>query len=259
MVSTGNGGAPSKPAPGNDTARNLRRVDRAPHGAGRRHAQADRLLRALRRLDSTQGRRLRLRRRHRPAGEYFGTASLPHLAVAVGKEGYVYLLEPRQPRRLPAGQRRRRQGRPAHRPATAACGRAPACGRATAADVYIPTASAGNSAGGSSGFLRVYKYGVNGEGKPTLSLQATSSDSWGFGTGAPIITSEGTTVGLGARLVGVDAERHGRRRAAARVRPGARQRQAGAALERGDRHRLEVRHAGRRRGTNSSSATAKAR
>ena len=35
--------------------------------------------------------------------------------------------------------------------------------------VYIPTASSGNSAGGSSGFLDVYKYGLSGT-RPAVAL-----------------------------------------------------------------------------------------
>ena len=61
--------------------------------------------------------------------------------------------------------------------------------------VYIPTASGGNSASGSAGNLRVYKYGLSGAGKPTLSLRATSKDAFGFTTSAPVITSEGTSPG----------------------------------------------------------------
>ncbi len=126
--------------------------------------------------------------------EYFGTLSARHLAVAVGKDGYVYLLNREELGGYLQGpgngdkvvQRIGPNGGVWSRP-----GVWPGNG----GWVYIPTASAGNSAGGSSGFLRVYQYGVNGEGKPTLSLQATSSDSWGFGTGAPVITSEGTTSG----------------------------------------------------------------
>jgi hypothetical protein len=126
--------------------------------------------------------------------EYFGTPSARHLAVAVGKDGYVYLLNREDLGGYLQGpgngdkvvQRIGPNGGVWSRP-----GVWPGNG----GWVYIPTASAGNSAGGSSGFLRVYQYGVNGAGMPTLSLQATSSDSWGFGTGAPVITSEGTTSG----------------------------------------------------------------
>ena len=191
------------------------------HVQAERRTETDRLLRALRRAaNSTQndadfasGGITGLN------SQYFGTPSMPHLAVAVGKDGYVYLLNREELGGYKQGsgggdkvvQRLGPNGGVWSRP-----GVWPGNG----GWVYIPTASAGNAAGGSSGFLRVYQYGVNGEGKPTLSLQATSSDAWGFGTGAPIITSEGTTVGLRARVDRVDAERRRRRRAAARLRPG---------------------------------------
>ena len=127
-------------------------------------------------------------------GEYFGTPSAPHLAVAVGKDGYVYLLNRDELGGFMQGtgggdkvvQRIGPYGGVWSRP-----GVWPGNG----GWVYVPTASAGNSAGGSSGFLRAYQYGVSGSGQPTLSLQATSSDAFGFGTGAPVITSEGTTSG----------------------------------------------------------------
>ena len=61
--------------------------------------------------------------------------------------------------------------------------------------VYIPTASAGTSAGGSAGNLRVYQYGISGSGSPTLSLQGTSAEAFGFSSSAPVITSDGTTPG----------------------------------------------------------------
>jgi len=126
--------------------------------------------------------------------EYFGTPSAPHLAVAVGKDGYVYLLNRDELGGFMQGtgggdkvvQRIGPYGGVWSRP-----GVWPGNG----GWVYIPTASAGNSAGGSSGYLRVYQYGVSGSGQPTLSLQATSSDAFGFGTGAPVITSEGATSG----------------------------------------------------------------
>ncbi len=126
--------------------------------------------------------------------EYFGTATIPHLAVAVGKQGYVYLLNRDSLGGIgqgPSGsdnvvQRIGPYGGVWSRP-----GVWPGDG----GWVYIPTASGGESASGSAGNLRVYSYGLSGTGTPTLSLQATSSDAFGFGTGAPVITSDGTTSG----------------------------------------------------------------
>jgi Abnormal spindle-like microcephaly-assoc'd, ASPM-SPD-2-Hydin/PQQ-like domain len=126
--------------------------------------------------------------------EYFGTASLPHLAVAVGKDGYVYLLNRDNLGGIgegPSGsddvvQRIGSYGGVWSRPAV---------WPGEGGWIYIPTASGGTSASGSSGNLRVYKYGLSGTGSPTLSLAATSSDAFGFSSSAPVITSEGTTAG----------------------------------------------------------------
>src|SRR6185437_11162426 len=117
-----------------------------------------------------------------------------HLAVAVGKDGYVYLLNRDNLGGIGEGpgegddvvQRIGPNGGVWSRP-----GVWPGQG----GWVYIPTASNGRSAGGGSGKLDVYKYGVSGSGQPTLSLAGESSDAFGFGSGAPVITSSGTTAG----------------------------------------------------------------
>ena len=49
------------------------------------------------------------------------------------------------------------------------------------------------SAGG--GFLRALSYGVNGEGLPQLTSAATSPESFGYTSGSPLVTSNGTTAG----------------------------------------------------------------
>jgi phosphodiesterase/alkaline phosphatase D-like protein len=126
--------------------------------------------------------------------EYFGTPSIPSLAVAVGKDGYVYLLNRENLGGIGEGpggsddvvQRIGPYGGVWSRP-----GVWPGEG----GWVYIPTASNGTSASGSSGNLQVYQYGVSGTGSPTLSLQGTSKEAFGFSSSAPVITSEGTTPG----------------------------------------------------------------
>ena len=125
---------------------------------------------------------------------WFGTGSVPHLAVAVGKDGYVYLLNRDSLGGIGEGpgegdkvvQRIGPNGGVWSRP-----GVWPGQG----GWVYIPTASNGKSAGGSAGKLDVYKYGLSGGGQPTLALAGESSDSFGFGSGAPVITSSGTSAG----------------------------------------------------------------
>ncbi len=61
--------------------------------------------------------------------------------------------------------------------------------------VYVPTASSGNSASGNLGNLHVFQYGIDGGGKPTLSLVASSTDAFGFTSGTPIVTSDETLSG----------------------------------------------------------------
>jgi hypothetical protein len=49
------------------------------------------------------------------------------------------------------------------------------------------------SAGG--GNLQALSYGLNGKGEPALSAVATSSESFGYTSGSPLVTSSGTTAG----------------------------------------------------------------
>jgi hypothetical protein len=195
LLSTGNGGAPTTPTPGKTPPSNLG------ESIVRLQVQSDGSLKATDFFapfdassldgwdaDFASGGVTGL------PGEYFGTATIPHLAVAVGKDGYVYLLNRDNLGGIAQGpsgsdnvvQRIGPYGGVWSRP-----GVWPGEG----GWVYIPTASGGNSPSGSAGNLRVYRYGLSGTGSPTLSLQATSAEEFGFGTGAPVITSEGTTSG----------------------------------------------------------------
>ena len=195
MVSTGNTGAPSSPTPGktppNTFGESIVRLVVQPNGELKPtdfFAPFDAQSLDQNDADFASGGITGLN------DEYFGTPSVPHLAVAVGKDGYVYLLNREELGGYLQGPGNGDKVVQRIGPYGGVWSR-PGVWPGNGGWVYIPTASAGNSAGGSSGYLRVYQYGVNGEGKPTLSLQATSSDSWGFGTGAPVITSEGTTSG----------------------------------------------------------------
>ncbi len=136
--------------------------------------------------------------------EYFGTPSLPHLAVADGKQGYLYLLNRDSLGGVSQGlggsdnviQRLGPRGGVWSRP-----GVWPGEG----GYVYIPTSS-GSSAGGN---LDVYKYGVSGSGTPSLSLAGSSEDPFGWGSGAPVITSDGTTPGTALVWIVWEANRTG--------------------------------------------------
>ena len=45
------------------------------------------------------------------------------------------------------------------------------------------------------GFLRAFKYGVNGAGLPVLTSAGTSASTFGYTSGSPVVTSTGTTSG----------------------------------------------------------------
>ncbi len=188
---TGNGGSPSTPGPG----------AQPPSSFGESvvnlHVQADGTLQPVdyftpfdaASLDSTDGDFGAGAIVGLP-GAYFGTAALPHLAVAVGKEGYVYLLN----RDALGGYDNGSGGGDAVvqrlGPRGGVWGRAgvwPGDG----GYVYVTT-STGSSSGGS---LDSYKYGVSGTGQPSLAFVGTSTDAFGFGSGPAVLTSDGTTSG----------------------------------------------------------------
>jgi iron transport multicopper oxidase len=191
LFSTGNGGAPSKPAAGNTPPANLG------ESVVRVRVQSDGSLKPVDFFAPFNAPELDGFDADFASGgvtglpsEYFGTPSVPNLAVADGKQGYVYLLNRDSLGGVSQGpggsdnvvQRLGPRGGVWSRP-----GVWPGEG----GYVYIPTSS-GSSGGG---HLDVYKYGLSGTGLPSLSLAASSEDDFGWGSGAPVITSEGTTSG----------------------------------------------------------------
>ncbi|MCW2495620.1 choice-of-anchor D domain-containing protein [Jatrophihabitans sp.] len=121
----------------------------------------------------------------------FGTPSIPHLSVAVGKEGYVYLLD----RDNLGGTGTGPGGGDGSLDRLGPNGgvwSTPAAWPGDGGYVYIPTASGGPTGRGS---LITYQYGVSATGSPTLQKVATSDDGFAFGSSAPVITSDGTTSG----------------------------------------------------------------
>jgi iron transport multicopper oxidase len=126
---------------------------------------------------------------------YFGTAQFPHLMFVQGKDGYAYLLN----RDNLGGYRQGVGGGDAVvtriGPFGGVWGKAgvwPGDG----GYLYVVTS---NPTGGtdrvSSGNLLVYKYGLGTNGRPTITLAATSGDPFPFGSGSPVVTSNGTTSG----------------------------------------------------------------
>ena len=119
-----------------------------------------------------------------PAG--FGTAAHPHLLVQVGKDGRVYLLD------------RDNLGGTAQGAGGADASVGPPLGPYNG--VWGHPAFWGGDGGyvydvENAGFLRAFKYGVNGAGLPSLSSAATSPATFGYTSGSPVVTSTGTTSG----------------------------------------------------------------
>ncbi len=188
LLTTGNPGAPTTPTPGNAPPASLG------ESAVRLNVQPDGTLKPVDFFSPYNAHELDQKDLDFASGgltglndQFFGTATLPHLAVAVGKEGYVYLLNRDSLGGFQQGlggadnvvQRLGPYGGVWSRP-----GVWPGEG----GWIYIPSSYNG-------GALRVYKYGVSGTGQPSLSLQATSSDAFGFGSSAAVITSDETKAG----------------------------------------------------------------
>jgi outer membrane protein assembly factor BamB len=133
--------------------------------------------------------------------QYFGTPSVPNLIVQDGKQGNIYLLN----RDALGGMR---EGPGETDQVVQKLGPfggvwdGSAVWPGDGGYVYIPTVSAGGEEGGSEGSLLFLKYGVQG-GAPTLSRAAESAanEKFAFGSGSPIVTSNGTSSGSGVMWI----------------------------------------------------------
>lgn len=115
----------------------------------------------------------------------FGTTAHPRLIVQVGKDGRVFLLD-----RDHLGGRM--QGAGGTDGVLAMVG--PFNG------VWGHPAVYGGEGGyvytvENQGYLRALSYGVNGRGGPTLTSVGTSTGTFGYTSGSPVVTSDGTTPG----------------------------------------------------------------
>ena len=120
---------------------------------------------------------------------YFGTKSVPHLLVQSGKNQYVYLLNRDNLGGMgqgPGGTDNVLQRLGPYGGVWDGSAVWPGDG----GYVYIPSVELGGDT------LRAFKYETEGE-KPKLSLAAESEDGFRFGSGAPIVTSNGATNGTG--------------------------------------------------------------
>ncbi|MEY9909166.1 hypothetical protein ABIA35_005401 [Catenulispora sp. MAP12-49] len=124
----------------------------------------------------------------------FGTAKVPHLMVQIGKDGRLFLLNRDNLGGMQQGAPATAGGPPTDAvvqtigPLDGVWGH-PAVWGGDGGYVYV----VGNP--GSGGQLRAFKIGEDAAGNPTLTLAGTSSQPFPFGSGSPVITSEGTASG----------------------------------------------------------------
>ncbi len=126
--------------------------------------------------------------------DVMGTPSVPHLGVGAGKQGYVYLLNRDDLGGFQQGLAGSDRVVQRIGPVGGVWSRA-AVWPGGGGWVYLPTASPGNQASGSTGQLNVFSLGVDGAGLPTLALVAHADGPFGFGSSAPIVTSDGVSPG----------------------------------------------------------------
>jgi outer membrane protein assembly factor BamB len=119
--------------------------------------------------------------------EYFGTKTIPHLIVQIGKDGRIFLINADNMGGYRQGAGESDAVLQTVGPFGGVWGH-PAAYGGQGGWVYVL-----ESAGG--GFLRALSYGLNGKGQPALSSVATSSESFGYTSGSPLVTSNGTSTG----------------------------------------------------------------
>jgi IPT/TIG domain/PQQ-like domain len=128
--------------------------------------------------------------------QYFGTPSVPHLLIEPSKKGDLYLLN----RDELGGMGQAEGGKDKVVQTVGAFGGVWGGSAVWPGDggyVYIPGVApygTGATGAGAVDNLRFFKYGTEKD-EPRLSLAATSSEGFAFGSGAPIVTSNGATNG----------------------------------------------------------------
>jgi iron transport multicopper oxidase len=130
--------------------------------------------------------------------DVFGTPQFPHVAVAVGKAGYVYLLNRDDLGGIGTGTGGGDRVLDRVGPHGGVWSR-PGIWPGDGGWIAIPTASPSGgdtpASGGSSGFLKLYRYRKTAGGAPSLDSPVSSDDAFGFSSSAPVITSDGMTSG----------------------------------------------------------------
>ncbi|HTT85846.1 MAG TPA: choice-of-anchor D domain-containing protein, partial [Acidimicrobiales bacterium] len=119
--------------------------------------------------------------------QYFGTSTYPDLLVQVGKDGRVVLLNRGDLGGREQGPDQSDDALQILGPYTGVWGH-PAVYGGQGGWVYIC-----ESAGG--GYLQAFSYGTNASGVPQLTPEGMSSGSFGYASGSPTVTSDGTNDG----------------------------------------------------------------
>lgn len=125
---------------------------------------------------------------------FFGTSTFPRLIAMIGKQGYLYVMNRDSFGGCQEGPGRRdavinRIG------LLGGVWSRPAVWPGDGGYIYFPTASPGNTPSEPGGPFFMMKYGIDGGGSPTFTVAGSSADTFGFGSGAPVVTSNGTTSG----------------------------------------------------------------
>jgi HYDIN/CFA65/VesB-like, Ig-like domain len=115
---------------------------------------------------------------------YFGNSTYPELLVEVGKDGRIFLLDAKSLGGREQGPGGTDDTLQTLGPFDGVWGH-PAVFGGDGGWVYVLESTGG-------GNLRALSYGVNGSGVPELTSAATSTATFGYGSGSPIVTSNGT-------------------------------------------------------------------
>lgn len=132
--------------------------------------------------------------------QYFGTASLPNLLVELGKDGTVYLLNRDDlggmDQGFSAGWGEGGEDDVVQEiPDTGGLWGSMAVWPGDGGYVYVPS-TGGDEIEGVVGSFEVFDYGTEG-GEPRLALVAEAPNTLGYGSGSPIVTSNGIESGSG--------------------------------------------------------------
>jgi Abnormal spindle-like microcephaly-assoc'd, ASPM-SPD-2-Hydin/Flagellar-associated PapD-like len=122
----------------------------------------------------------------------FGTATYPHLAIEIGKAGYLYVLNADNLGGFEQGPSGSDDVLSRIGPIGGLWGK-PTVWAGDGGYIYFTTASSTDVT--ASGQLVALKYGVTGSGMPTFSEVGAAADPFTYGSGQPIVTSSGTTSG----------------------------------------------------------------